>query len=70
MATEIDTDVDIPNAIIAAALLSGRDTRDDPLVSPAVAGNCGRTDRHRRDGYFPDGSGRVTGEIEPLPPTF
>ena len=62
----------IVGAITVAALLGlgVTLTRDRALVSPAVADTPAESTGNGPTGYFPDKFERVTGEIEPLPPTF
>ena len=62
----------IVGAIIVAALLvlGVTLTRHHALVSPAVADNAAESTGNGPTGYFPDRFERLTGEIEPLPPTF
>lgn len=65
----------ILGAVAVAALLvfGAALTRDEASVSPVSPARADATAEPTGNGptgYFPDGFGRVTGEIEPLPPTF
>jgi hypothetical protein len=59
---------------VAALLVIGamlvRDEASVSPVSPARADATAEPTGNGPTGYFPDGFQRVTGEIEPLPPTF
>ena len=57
-------------AVVTLLALGAIVARNEPLVPAAAAGTTAEPTGNGPTGYFPDGFGRVPGEIEPLPPTF
>jgi len=61
--------VGVAALLVIGAMLT-RDEASVSPVSPARADVAAEPTGNGPTGYFPDGFPRVTGEIEPLPPTF